>query len=59
MITWGTTNSLLIEGVRPNRIDASDFSFEAAAAAARVADTGADGGHDHGWFVPDHGIGLG
>ncbi len=59
LITWGTTDSLLIEGLRPNRIDASDFGFEGAAAAARVADAGADGGLDHGWYVQDHGIGMG
>lgn len=59
LITWGTTDSLLIEGVRPNRIDASDFSFEGALAAARVADLGGDGGQGMNWFVPDHGIGLG
>lgn len=57
LISWGTGDSLLVEGVRPNQLDASDFDF-AGAAAARVA-VSADGGQDRGWYVPDHGIGLG
>ena len=59
LITWGTTDSLLIEGLRPNRIDASDFSFEWALAAARVASMAADCRQGFGWFVPDHGIEMG
>ncbi|MEO7410563.1 MAG: calcium-binding protein, partial [Sphingomicrobium sp.] len=57
LITWGTTDSLRLEGVKPNKLDASDFDF--GAAAARASSLAGDGGHDLGWHVPDYGIGLG
>ena len=63
LITWGTTDSLLVEGVRPNRIDASDFSFEAAAAAAaasRGAAAGDAGPGDYSvGYQADHGLLIG
>jgi Ca2+-binding RTX toxin-like protein len=31
LITWGTGDSLLLEGVKPNQVSASNFSFGAAA----------------------------
>jgi len=31
VITWGTTDSLTVEGYRPNQLHASDFEFSAAA----------------------------
>jgi len=34
VITWGTTDSLTVDGVKPNQLHASDFSFVAGAAAA-------------------------
>ena len=37
MITWGTTDSLTVDGVKPNQLHASDFSFVASAAAAATA----------------------
>ncbi|HEV2043553.1 MAG TPA: calcium-binding protein, partial [Sphingomicrobium sp.] len=62
LITWGTTDSLLVEGVRPNRLDASDFDFGAAAAVSSRAmmdapDSGASElaatlyGADHGLLI--------
>jgi Ca2+-binding RTX toxin-like protein len=34
LVTWGTSDSLLLQGVKPNQLSASDFSFGGAAAAA-------------------------
>jgi Ca2+-binding RTX toxin-like protein len=34
LVTWGTSDSLLLQGVKPNQLSASDFSFGTAAAAA-------------------------
>jgi Ca2+-binding RTX toxin-like protein len=31
IISWGTTDSILVDGVRPHQLSASDFDFEAAA----------------------------
>ena len=39
LITWGTGDSLLLEGVKPNQLDASAFDFGALAATA-AADPG-------------------
>jgi Ca2+-binding RTX toxin-like protein len=38
VITWGTTDSLTVDGVKPNQMHATDFSFVASAAAAAAAD---------------------
>jgi Ca2+-binding RTX toxin-like protein len=57
VITWGTTDSLTVDGVKPNQLHASDFAFAAAAAAVSqdmsrdaFGPTGYDhdavGGHD-------------
>lgn len=59
LITWGTTDSLLIEGLRPNRIDASDFSFEGAVAAARGAMSEVAAGDVHASHQADHGLLIG
>lgn len=59
LITWGTTDSLLIEGVRPSRIDASDFSFEGAAAASRAAVSEFGTGDHHGAYLADYGSLIG
>uniref|UniRef100_UPI00286C5FAE calcium-binding protein n=1 Tax=Sphingomonas sp. TaxID=28214 RepID=UPI00286C5FAE len=45
LISWGTSDSILVEGSRPNQFGASDFSFSAPA-AARVAATGFEAGHN-------------
>ena len=61
LITWGTTDSLLVEGVRPNRIDASDFSFGAGAAVSSRAAAGGELGlvdHSVGYHA-DHGLLIG
>ena len=61
LISWGTGDTLLVEGSKPNQLGAADFSFGSPAAAARAASVVGDAGHGPtvGWFVPDHGIGLG
>jgi Ca2+-binding RTX toxin-like protein len=33
LVTWGTSDSLLLQGVKPNQLSASDFSFGGAVAA--------------------------
>jgi Ca2+-binding RTX toxin-like protein len=35
IISWGTSDSILVDGVRPHQFSASDFDFEAAALSAR------------------------
>jgi Ca2+-binding RTX toxin-like protein len=37
LISWGSGSSILVQGVRPNQLDASDFEFEGAALAGRQA----------------------
>lgn len=66
LITWGTTDSLLIEGVKPNKLDATDFSFGApAAVASRTVMEARDYGashHDAGLYgagMADHGLLIG
>jgi hypothetical protein len=34
VITWGTTDSLTVEGFKPKQLDASDFAFGSAGAAS-------------------------
>ena len=36
IISWGTTDSILVDGVRPHQLSASDFDFEAAALSAKA-----------------------
>ena len=38
LITWGTSDSLLLEGVKPKQLDASSFDFGTSSAAALSAD---------------------
>jgi Ca2+-binding RTX toxin-like protein len=60
VITWGTSDSLTVDGYRPNQLHASDFQFTASAAAAAATQdvshesigTGSFG-HDFGAF--EHG----
>jgi len=37
VITWGTADSLTLDGIRPNQLNASDFQFAAAASFAAAA----------------------
>ena len=37
LISWGTGDSILVEGSKPNQLNASDFSFVSPAAAAHAA----------------------
>ena len=37
VVTWGTPDSLLLQGIKPNQLSASDFSFGGASAAAAPA----------------------
>ncbi len=37
VITWGTTDSLTVDGLRPNQLHASDFEFTAGASALAFA----------------------
>jgi Ca2+-binding RTX toxin-like protein len=48
LVTWGTTDSLLLQGVKPNQLSASDFSFGGAAAAALLPH------HDSSPHAADH-----
>ena len=66
LITWGTTDSLLIEGVKPNKLDASDFSFgsPAAASSSRLAMDAPDHGSNYhsatfNFEAADHGLLIG
>ena len=36
LVTWGTTDSVLIEGSKPHQLSASHFDFAAAASAAGI-----------------------
>jgi Ca2+-binding RTX toxin-like protein len=38
VITWGTSDSLTVDGVKPNQMHASDFSFVTSAAVVATAD---------------------
>ena len=69
LITWGTDDSLLVEGVKPNQLDASDFTFASPSVAAlsSLAESLAHGSsfgmsYDHGMQaaaeIAVHGIGL-
>jgi Ca2+-binding RTX toxin-like protein len=52
LITWGTSDSILVNGVKPNQLHASDFSFVSSAAAPAAATLSAQHdqslGHDFG-----------
>jgi Ca2+-binding RTX toxin-like protein len=53
LISWGTGDSILVEGMKPNQLGASDFTFGAPAALslASVAESlshGSSFGHGHG-----------
>ena len=52
LISWGTGDSLLVEGMKPNQLGASDFIFGSPAALAGIAPSSFD---LHGM---DHDIGL-
>ncbi|MDP9423378.1 MAG: hypothetical protein M3Q19_11215 [Pseudomonadota bacterium] len=49
VVTWGTGDSLTLDGVKPNQLDASDFEFGSSASLASFADFGAWRGHGHGY----------
>jgi len=59
VITWGTTDSLTVEGYKPNQLHASDFEFTAAASLATAeVSREAIGGFGHsssGFDAFDHG----
>jgi Ca2+-binding RTX toxin-like protein len=40
LVTWGTSDSLLLQGVKPNQLSASDFSFGESVAAALLSHQG-------------------
>ena len=59
VITWGTSDSLTVDGVRPNQLHASDFDFGSGAAAAFSFVTAGDLQNDGAWVqgagtVHDH-----
>lgn len=37
LVTWGTSDSLLLQGVKSNQLSASDFSFGGSVAAALLS----------------------
>jgi Ca2+-binding RTX toxin-like protein len=45
LITWGTSDSILVQNEKPKQLSASDFTFDAPAAATHLADVA---GIDHG-----------
>ena len=53
LISWGTGDSLLVEGVRPRQLDASDFAFGAASLAAAMSAGEGQGHHNNGsdWLI--------
>jgi Ca2+-binding RTX toxin-like protein len=53
LISWGTDDSILVQGVKPNQLNASDFEFGAAAALAAAVSLGGSLGHG-----PGHGLDL-
>jgi len=56
VITWGTGDSLTVEGYRPNQLHASDFEFVASAAASaadQLFSKEIDFGQGHGQSVVD------
>lgn len=46
LVTWGTTDSILIQGVKPNQLSASNFDFGPAAAAAAFMGASRMDAHD-------------
>jgi Ca2+-binding RTX toxin-like protein len=48
LVTWGTSDSLLLQGIKPNQLSASDFSFGGASAAALLPH------HDSSPHAADH-----
>ena len=55
LITWGTDDSILVQGVKPNQLDASDFEFGSPSSAALISiaeslsrGSSFGGGYDHG-----------
>lgn len=56
LISWGTDDSILVQGVKPNQLDATDFEFGSPAAAASLEAVAASlahgssfgAGYDHG-----------
>ena len=50
LISWGTGDSILVEGMKPKQLSASDFQFDAPAAAPHFAAADA-GSLDHAGFV--------
>jgi Ca2+-binding RTX toxin-like protein len=55
VITWGTSDSLTVDGVRPNQLHASDFEFGSGAATAFSFVTASDLQNDGAWT---HGAGA-
>ena len=47
VISWGTSDSITVDGVKPNQLHASDFQFGVAAAASPLAAKEAAHGNDH------------
>jgi hypothetical protein len=37
LISWGTSDTILVEGMKPKQLSASDFQFDAPAAAPHFA----------------------
>ena len=55
LVTWGTLDSLLLQGVKPNQLNAHDFQFGSGAAAAFSFATASDLQNDAAWT---HGAGA-
>jgi Ca2+-binding RTX toxin-like protein len=56
LVTWGTSDSLLLEGVKPNQLNAHDFNFGSAAAAAFSFVTASDLENEGAWVHGGGGV---
>lgn len=63
LISWGTGDSILVQGVKPHQLGASDFEFGAAALVSLadfggVPEHGTSNGMSHGWAFAIGGIDI-
>jgi len=57
LITWGTSDSILVQGVKPSQIHASDFEFGSPAVAPSAFDVAASPAHGSSFGMGyDHGV---
>jgi Ca2+-binding RTX toxin-like protein len=54
VISWGTTDSITLDGYKANKLSAADFTFGASAPAVVLAAEGGGHGHQHVEAPPAH-----